>query len=400
MKKIIFLSIIAFCTLHLKSQVSISVCTGDTLALYMVAPPNSLIQWEQSLDSINYYSVPGAVSDTLYVQGAMTTRYYRALITGPECDPYYTETKKVIVLPLPQIFISGLDPSYCVSDTPVTVTATPAGGTLSGTGLTGNTFDPAAAGAGLHSITYSYTDTNGCYNSETVSVEVMDIPTIADAGPDIISSTLSVNMAANTPVSGTGEWAIISGTGGSFDSINSPTAEFTGTVNSVYTLTWTISNPPCVPSVDTITVTMPTGPSLPSVPCGTPSYTLYVHPTDNAGPTAWGCSGIVAGASDDDNGQANTTLIVSMCGVATAAAICYNLNAHGYSDWYLPAYNELECLRNNAATIGGFAAGAYWSSTEGSGILSANAKYRTFPSGVSGHGSKSSTHMIRCVRKD
>ncbi|MDF2456562.1 MAG: Kelch repeat type 1-containing protein [Cytophagaceae bacterium] len=43
----------------------------------------------------------------------------------------------------------------------------PAGGTYSGTGVTSNTFDPAVAGAGTHTITYS----NGCYSvQKTITV--------------------------------------------------------------------------------------------------------------------------------------------------------------------------------------------------------------------------------------
>ena len=34
--------------------------------------------------------------------------------------------------------------------------------TSSGPGVTGSTFDPNAAGVGIHVLTYSYTDGNGC----------------------------------------------------------------------------------------------------------------------------------------------------------------------------------------------------------------------------------------------
>lgn len=50
--------------------------------------------------------------------------------------------------------------------------ATPAGGTYSGTGVTGNQFDPATAGLGTHTITYSYTDGLGCSNSTTQDIFV------------------------------------------------------------------------------------------------------------------------------------------------------------------------------------------------------------------------------------
>ncbi len=52
----------------------------------------------------------------------------------------------------------------------------PAGGTYSGTSVSGNTFDPAAAGTGTFAITYSYTDVNGCSASASGNI-VVDICT-------------------------------------------------------------------------------------------------------------------------------------------------------------------------------------------------------------------------------
>lgn len=45
--------------------------------------------------------------------------------------------------------------TLCIYDAPVTLTANPAGGTFSGDGVTGNQFDPAAAGPGIHIVSYS-----------------------------------------------------------------------------------------------------------------------------------------------------------------------------------------------------------------------------------------------------
>lgn len=234
------------------------------------------------------------------------------------------------------------------------------------------------------------------YYSPVQYIVPKDMPSIANAGPDMVASGSSTQLNGNAPVIGVGTWTILSGTGGSFANANFAQTLFVGIANSTYELVWTISNPPCPSNSDTVVVTFTT-PAVPSTMCN--GQTLYVHPTDNAGPMAWGCSGIVAGAGDDWNGAANTALIVQMCTAPTAAHVCDGLTAYGFSDWYLPAYNELECLRADATNIGGFAAGAYWSSTEGTGIFTANARYRTFPSGVSGYGSKSNQNRVRCVAK-
>jgi hypothetical protein len=48
----------------------------------------------------------------------------------------------------------------------------PSGGNYSGAGVNSNNFDPAVAGIGIHTITYSYTDGNGCSASATQNITV------------------------------------------------------------------------------------------------------------------------------------------------------------------------------------------------------------------------------------
>ena len=62
-----------------------------------------------------------------------------------------------------QCTISGINASYCADDAAVTMVGSPAGGTFSGTGVTGDSFDPATAGTGGHTITYTYTAVGNKY---------------------------------------------------------------------------------------------------------------------------------------------------------------------------------------------------------------------------------------------
>ena len=48
----------------------------------------------------------------------------------------------------------------------------PLGGTYTGTGVSETNFNPTLAGYGYHIITYSYTDGNGCTNSDTSGIQV------------------------------------------------------------------------------------------------------------------------------------------------------------------------------------------------------------------------------------
>jgi hypothetical protein len=73
---------------------------------------------------------------------------------------------------LPSVTVIALDDTTCINYNPIALVAAPSGGTYSGNGVSGASFDPATAGVGSHTITYSYTDANGCANSATTTVVV------------------------------------------------------------------------------------------------------------------------------------------------------------------------------------------------------------------------------------
>jgi hypothetical protein len=75
------------------------------------------------------------------------------------------------VSPTPVSF-SGLNSSYVLADQPSPLSGTPAGGVFIGPGVAGNTFDPASAGVGSHSITYAYVDACGSVNVQSFCTEV------------------------------------------------------------------------------------------------------------------------------------------------------------------------------------------------------------------------------------
>jgi hypothetical protein len=59
---------------------------------------------------------------------------------------------------------------------------TPAGGTYSGNGVSGTTFDPNTAGAGMQGITYTFTDVNSCSSAASDSVMVQVCLGVNEAG--------------------------------------------------------------------------------------------------------------------------------------------------------------------------------------------------------------------------
>lgn len=93
-----------------------------------------------------------------------------------------------------------------------------------------------------------------------------------------------------------------------------------------------------------------------------------------------------------------------------AALYCQNLVAHGYSDWYLPAYHELAMLytaRNSGVlagsfpTVSSFPSSLYWSSSEYSGIGAMQINFATgggYPFNAGANVDKRWPFTTRCVR--
>lgn len=81
---------------------------------------------------------------------------------------------------VPTVTLTSLTQS-CVYDAAYALSGgSPAGGVYSGPGVTSNTFDPASAGLGTHTITYTYTDGNGCSSSDQQALVVDACATIEE----------------------------------------------------------------------------------------------------------------------------------------------------------------------------------------------------------------------------
>ena len=78
----------------------------------------------------------------------------------------------VTVNALPIVSMTGFKP-ICITYSPFILTGgLPAGGTYSGTGVSGGKFNPSKAGIGKFIITYSFTNSSGCANQAQQSITV------------------------------------------------------------------------------------------------------------------------------------------------------------------------------------------------------------------------------------
>lgn len=167
------------------------------------------------------------------------------------------------VQPVPTVDIAIVQP-LCADDPPVSLLASPTGGTFSGPGISGNVFDPGAAGVGTWTITYTYSDGSGCIGTATQDITVSDCgcpdPAIADAGPDQ-SSCGSADITLNGSVTTSALWST-SGSG-TFSDPNSAVTTYTPSAADIaaggVVLTLISTDPdgagPCVQAANSMTVT-------------------------------------------------------------------------------------------------------------------------------------------------
>ena len=88
----------------------------------------------------------------------------------------YGHDQITITVAVPDAEINPAGP-LCISSPPVPLTAHDMGGVWSGPGVTGNMFDPAVAGAGTHTISYSIVNP-ACSDSDTEDITVIPIPVV------------------------------------------------------------------------------------------------------------------------------------------------------------------------------------------------------------------------------
>lgn len=104
-------------------------------------------------------------------------------------------------------------------------------------------------------------------------------------------------------------------------------------------------------------------------------------------------------AMDADDGLANSIMLSAQAQIV-AAKWCRSLTYGGYSDWYLPAKNELNNLYGKKASIAGFntSGSFYWSSTDFGDASDSWAQ--RFSDGLQVADGKNATYILaRCIRR-
>jgi len=97
---------------------------------------------------------------------------------GNGCSSSATET--ITVIQGPTVTLAPFS-DVCDSDPFFTLTGgNPSNGTYSGPGVTAGVFNPSSAGVGVHTITYTFTDGNGCDGTAFETITVNDCASLSE----------------------------------------------------------------------------------------------------------------------------------------------------------------------------------------------------------------------------
>ncbi|MDD2635569.1 MAG: gliding motility-associated C-terminal domain-containing protein [Bacteroidales bacterium] len=227
-----------------------SICEGDNILLQETGGEAVSWNWEgpNSWTSTNQNPTINGVTT------AATGQYTVTVTNTYGCTASATTTIQVDATV--DATITPVGP-FCETDATVSLSAVSSGGTWSGNGVTGNSFNPTTAGPGNHTITYNVTN-GACSdtNTETIHVDAAVDATITSVGP-FCQTHAAITLVAS---SSGGTWSGNGVTGNSFN----PTTAGPGN----HTITYNVTNGACSDS-DNIIVEVNANPTVPvtSIDC-------------------------------------------------------------------------------------------------------------------------------------
>ncbi len=176
------------------------ICQGDSLSLLANAGNNLTYVWYQA-----QVPQPGPIgaSNTVKKTGLYSVEVSD---TTTGCSRR-SDTLRVRVKPLPQVLFDSL-PAICgQANAILSLGATPAGGTFSGKGVSGNTFNAQQAGLGSHAVLYTYKAPNGCIATKTQTARVTSAPRAFLGNKKVIVRGDSLQIRSSVTEDATYEWS-------------------------------------------------------------------------------------------------------------------------------------------------------------------------------------------------
>ena len=151
---------------------SLNICrTQSTTLTIATGTLNSATKWIWYAGSCGEKGIPVGSGTSITVSPKTSTTYY-ARGEGGECVDGNCASIEISVAPLRTVTLAPFS-AVCEFSTPFLLTGgSPKGGTYSGNGVRRGMFNPAIAGVGTHTITYSSKEENSCTITATADIIV------------------------------------------------------------------------------------------------------------------------------------------------------------------------------------------------------------------------------------
>ncbi len=131
------------------------------------------------------------------------------------CKDTVSRTINVLSAPIPTLVASD---TLCENEPAITLLGSPATGTYSGPGVTGNSFDPSVALPGFHYVYYKADYTNGCSRRIAKGIEVLEKPNVVFTPLlDVCEGTGDYTIVRGTPAGGTLSGGFVDDVASTFD---------------------------------------------------------------------------------------------------------------------------------------------------------------------------------------
>lgn len=180
-----------------------SVCAGSPSNGYSIVTVNGATSYTWTLPG----GWSGSSTSETISAGAGTAGGNISVTANNTCGSSAAQNLNVVVNAAPQVLFSFAQNPVCNNENPVVnlTGGTPGGGTYSGQGVTGTTFDASSLSAGNYVLTYTVTNAQGCPGSDTATAIVtvcVGIETISDEQisvyPNPFNDAITIKTRSNT----------------------------------------------------------------------------------------------------------------------------------------------------------------------------------------------------------
>jgi len=170
------------------------VCEGETLTL--MSDGGTSYEWDGPSGYSSFVQEPSIQNIILSMEGLYTV----TVTDAAGCTDIASTLVEIDTGPV--IDVDPIPMPLCENSDPIQLSADPGGGFWDGDITPGGLFDPGYVGVGIHTVTYTVSNANGCTSTVDVNIEVSSVPEVLiDPQGDICLGSAPVQLTGS-PVGG------------------------------------------------------------------------------------------------------------------------------------------------------------------------------------------------------